>query len=80
MAPVVRSAEGEVAGYARVWTSGRKSDLAGQVGFLIAFAYGRGSAVSRSVWEVSSGLNGRRPMLLRLVSDPGVRGGARPEL
>ena len=69
--PVV--AEGVTAVYARVSSSDQKGDLDGQVARLVAFANPRGLAVSRTVSEIGSGLNGRRPRLMELLSDPGVQ-------
>jgi predicted site-specific integrase-resolvase len=59
--------------YACVSSSDQKSDLAGQVGRLVAFANDRVLAVSRTVREAGSGLNPGGPMLLRLLPDPCVR-------
>ena len=61
---------GAAALYARVSSSGQKKDLEGQIGRLVAFANARGLAISRSVFEIGSGLNGRRPKLLKLLADP----------
>lgn len=69
----VASEAGAAALYARVSSSDQKKDLEGQVGRLVSFATARGLAVSRTVAEVGSGLNGRRPKLLRLLSDPAAQ-------
>src|SRR5918996_5451153 len=61
---------GAAALYARVSSSGQKKDLEGQIGRLVAFANARGLAISRSVFEIGPGLNGRRPKLLKLLADP----------
>jgi predicted site-specific integrase-resolvase len=39
---------------------------------LVSFANSRGLSVSRTVFEVGSGL-GRRPSLMRLLADPSVQ-------
>ena len=54
-------------------SSDQKKDLEGQVGRLVAFANARGLAVSRAVFEIGSGLNGRRPKLLKRLADPAVQ-------
>ena len=58
--------------YARVSSADQRADLDRQLGRLVAWAAGQGLAVTRTVSEVGSGLNGRRPKLARLLSDPGV--------
>ena len=58
--------------YARVSSSDQKNDLDAQLGRLVAFANGQGWMVSKAVTEVGSGLNGHRPKLMKLLSDPEV--------
>ena len=63
----------EVALYARVSSADQKSDLDGQIARLVQYANGQGWSVSRAVTETGSGLNGRRPKLMKLLADPKVR-------
>jgi putative resolvase len=66
----------EVAGavvlYARVSSSDQKNDLDAQIGRLSAFASAKGWAVSKTVSEIGSGLNGRRSKLMKLLSEPAI--------
>lgn len=61
-----------VAVYARVWSSDQRSDLEGQVARVVEYATSKGWPVVRTVTEVGSGLNGHRPKLMKLLSDPSV--------
>jgi putative resolvase len=61
-----------VALYARVSSADQKADLDRQIARLMAYASEQGGAVTRAVSEIGSGLNGHRPKLLRLLSDPKV--------
>ncbi len=61
-----------VALYARVASHDQRSDLDRQLGRLVAWTAGRGLIVSHTVAEVGSGMNGSRPKLRRLLSDPRV--------
>ncbi|MHB8694752.1 MAG: recombinase family protein [Solirubrobacteraceae bacterium] len=70
-APVARRAGG-VALYARVSSSDQRGDLDRQVGRLAAWATGEGLAVSATIAEVGSGLNGSRGKLKRLLADGSV--------
>ena len=58
--------------YARVSSSDQKNDLDGQLGRLVAYANSQGWTVTRAVTEVGSGVNGHRPKLMKLLSDPEV--------
>ena len=58
--------------YARVSSADQKADPERQLGRLITYASGSGLRVGRSVGEIGSWLNGNRPNLRRLLSDPGV--------
>lgn len=64
--------EGRVAVYARVSGSDQKADLDRQVARCLEYASAQGLAVSRTVTEVGSGLNGQRKKLLRLLADPQI--------
>ena len=55
--------------YARVSSHDQKPNLDGQVARCVAFANGRGLAVSETITEVGSGMNGHRKKLLRLLGD-----------
>jgi putative resolvase len=63
---------GAVALYARVPSNDQKHDLERQLGWLTDYATHNGMVVG-SVAEIGSGLNGRRPKLLRLLADPFVQ-------
>ncbi|RDZ74993.1 IS607-like element IS1535 family transposase [Mycobacterium tuberculosis] len=59
--------------YARVSSLDRRSDLDRQVARLTAWATERDLGVGQVVCEVGSGLNGKRPKLRRILSDPDAR-------
>lgn len=61
-----------VALYARVSGSDQRGDLERQIGRLTTYATQNGWAVQQTVSEVGSGLNGKRPKLVRLLADPNV--------
>ncbi|MFD7880555.1 IS607 family transposase [Streptomyces sp. NPDC059766] len=61
---------GRVVAYCRVSSADQKPDLERQTARVVAGANGLGLAVAEVVAEVGSGLNGRRRMLHRLLSDP----------
>jgi len=67
-----KTAQGAVALYARVSSHDQKKDLDGQLGRLSAFAASKGWLVAKAITEIGSGLNGHRPKLIKLLSDPGV--------
>jgi len=56
----------------RVSSADQKEDLGRQIARLVACTSERDWAVTRAVSEIGSGLNGHRPKLLRLLSDPKV--------
>ena len=58
--------------YARVSSHDQKPNLDGQVARCVAFANGRGLAVSETITEVGSGMNGHRKKLLHLLGDSTV--------
>ena len=62
-------AEGVVV-YARVSSHDQRTDLDRQVARVTQWVTGQGLAVARVVREVGSGLNGKRPKLCRILSDP----------
>ncbi|MBM4251847.1 MAG: IS607 family transposase [Deltaproteobacteria bacterium] len=67
------ASSGAVAIYARVSSHDRKTDIERQVGRLTSYAVGRQLPVSAVITEVASGLNGRRPRLLKLLADPSIK-------
>jgi putative resolvase len=56
--------------YARVSSHDQRADLDRQVARLTAWATGQDLPVMQVVTEVGSGLNGKRPKLRRVLSDP----------
>lgn len=64
---------GGVALYARVSSHDQRADLERQLGRLVSWAAAQQLAVSRTVTEVGSGMNGARPKLRRLLADATVR-------
>ena len=56
--------------YARVSSHDQRHDLDRQVARLTEWATTNGHVVSEVVTEVGSGLNGKRPKLRRILSDP----------
>jgi putative resolvase len=59
--------------YARVSSSDQKSDLDRQIARVVASVTQQGFAVSKTVTEIGSGLNGHRPKLKRLLSDSSIK-------
>lgn len=66
-------ANGRTVLYGRVSSSDQRGDLCRQLDRLRAFAAGAGLRDVEVVEEVGSGLNGKRPRLLRLLADDSVR-------
>ena len=58
--------------YGRVFSHDQKADLTRQMERLRSFASGLGLQDVEAVEELGSGLNGKRPKLLKLLADPGV--------
>lgn len=58
--------------YARVSSSDQREDLGRQLGRLVEFATKNGLTVAKSVGEIGSGLNGKRPKLISLLRDPKI--------
>ena len=65
--------ENIVALYARVSGSDQKGDLDRQLSRLLTHANAQGWMVSKSITETGSGLNGHRPKLMKLLSDPSIQ-------
>jgi putative resolvase len=59
--------------YARVSSHDQRADLDRQVGRLTAWATEQDLRVGQVVVEVGSGLNGKRPKLRRMLSDPDAK-------
>jgi putative resolvase len=74
---LVKSAGASSAGgavlYARVSSHDQRADLDRQVARLTAWATGQELLVAQVVTEVGSGLNGKRPKLRRVLSDPDAK-------
>ena len=68
--PALGSADVGVMVYARVSSHDQRADLDRQVARLTEWATGQGLVVAEVVREVGSGLNGKRPKLRRVLSDP----------
>jgi putative resolvase len=64
---------GDVVVYARVSSHDQRSDLDRQVARLTEWATVVGMQVGQVVCEVGSGLNGKRPKLRRMLSDPDAK-------
>jgi predicted site-specific integrase-resolvase len=56
--------------YARVSSSEQRKDLEAQLGRLVVYAHNHRATMVEAVSEVGSGLNGRRPKLLKLLANP----------
>ena len=67
-APSART--GRLVVYARVSSHDQRQDLDRQVARLTGWATANGHTVGEVVTEVGSGLNGKRPRLRRILSDP----------
>lgn len=70
MESVTAAEVGKAVVYARVSSHDQRSDLDRQVARLTAWATANGYSVGEVVTEVGSGLNGKRPKLRRVLSDP----------
>ncbi|MDA3642007.1 MULTISPECIES: IS607 family transposase [Mycobacterium] len=72
-APAGVGAPGGVVIYARVSSHDQRADLDRQVARLTAWATEQDLTVGQVVTEVGSGLNGKRPKLRRILSDPDAK-------
>jgi len=63
----------EVVIYARVSSTDQKDDLNGQVDRVSAWLDSQNIIVSRTVTEIGSGVNGNRPRLRKILSDPNIK-------
>jgi len=70
--PTAALTEGRSVLYGRVSSHDQKSDLVRQIDRLRSFASGLGLRNVETVEELGSGLNGKRPKLLKILSDPTV--------
>src|ERR1700747_2604527 len=59
--------------YARVSRSDQKKDLEAQLGRLVIYANNHRLTIVQAVSEVGSGLNGRRPKLIKLLANPKIQ-------
>src|SRR5215469_7248618 len=59
--------------YARVSMSEQRKDLEAQLGHLVVYAHNHRVTMVEAVSEVGSGLNGRRPQLLKLLANPEIQ-------
>jgi putative resolvase len=67
---VAARTDGRTVVYARVSSHDQRADLDRQVARLSHWARANGHVVGEVVTEVGSGLNGKRPKLRRILSDP----------
>ncbi|EIU64243.1 resolvase [Mycobacteroides abscessus 6G-0728-R] len=72
-APAGEGAAAGVVIYARVSSHDQRADLDRQVGRLTTWATAKDLTVGQVVTEVGSGLNGKRPKLRRVLSDPDAK-------
>lgn len=63
----------QVAIYTRVSSSDQKNDLERQISRLLLFAHSQKWIVTETVVEISSGLNGRRPKLKKLLLNSNIK-------
>jgi putative resolvase len=68
--PAASSGAAGVVVYARVSSHDQRADLDRQVARVTEWVTGQGLTVAGVVREVGSGLNGKRPKLRRILSDP----------
>ncbi|ORW06294.1 MULTISPECIES: IS607 family transposase [Mycobacterium] len=71
--PAGEGAAGGVVIYARVSSHDQRADLDRQVARMTAWATEQDLTVGQVVVEVGSGLNGKRPKLRRILSDPDAK-------
>ena len=62
-----------VAIYARVSSTDQKKDLDQQIARLVLFANKNGLAVTHTITEIGSGLNGHRPKLMKLLTNSNIK-------
>ena len=62
-----------VAIYARVSSTDQKKDLDQQIARLLLFANKNGLAVSHTITEIGSGLNGHRPKLMKILTNSNIK-------
>lgn len=67
------SSSNQVVIYARVSSSDQKQDLDRQIARLVTFASSKNWVVAQAVTEIGSGLNGHRPKLMKLLTNPKVK-------
>lgn len=62
-----------VAIYARVSSADQKKDLDQQIARLVLYANKNGWAVTHTIAEIGSGLNGHRPKLMKLLTNSNIK-------
>jgi putative resolvase len=65
--------DNEVVIYARVSSSDQKGDLDTQISRLVQFANSRGWVVTQTITEIGSAMNGHRPKLKKLLTNPDIK-------
>ena len=70
--PPLSAATGAVL-YARVSSADQKADIDRQLARLVVFAGQSDLSVTGTITEIGSGLNGKRPRLLKVLSDPTIK-------
>ncbi|MGH2510186.1 MAG: IS607 family transposase, partial [Ktedonobacteraceae bacterium] len=70
--PATLQESASVALYARVSSADQKEDLERQMQRLKDYAAAHGYQVTKMISEVASGLNDKRPKLMKLLTDPTV--------
>lgn len=70
--PPLSAATGAVL-YARVSSADQKADIDRQLARLVVFAGKSDLSVTGTITEIGSGLNGKRPRLLKVLSDPTIK-------
>ena len=63
----------QVAIYVRVSSSDQKKDLDRQIARLVTYANANKLMVAQTIAEIGSGLNGHRPKLMKLLTNPKIK-------
>ena len=67
------SSPNAIAIYARVSSNDQRKDLDQQIARLVLYANKNGWAVTHTVTEIGSGLNGHRPKLMKLLTNSNIK-------
>jgi putative resolvase len=62
-----------IAIYARVSSTDQKKDLDRQIARLVLYANKNGWAITHTITEIGSGLNGHRPKLMKLLTNSNIK-------